>query len=72
MNLHRLLQARAAADDPVRVGVIGCGKFASMYLAQVPRIPGVHVAAIADIDPAARATIWSASAGPVSGSVPRT
>ncbi|MDH3234891.1 MAG: Gfo/Idh/MocA family oxidoreductase, partial [Alphaproteobacteria bacterium] len=51
MNLHRLLQARAAADDPVRVGVIGCGKFASMYLAQVPRTPGVHVAAIADIDP---------------------
>jgi predicted homoserine dehydrogenase-like protein len=51
MNLHRLLQARAAADNPVRVGVIGCGKFASMYLAQVPRIPGVHVAAIADIDP---------------------
>jgi len=51
MNLHRLLQARAAANNPVRVGVVGCGKFASMYLAQVPRIPGVHVAAIADIDP---------------------
>lgn len=51
MNLHRLLQARAAADKPVRVGVIGCGKFASMYLAQVPRIPGMHVAAIADVDP---------------------
>jgi predicted homoserine dehydrogenase-like protein len=51
MNLHRLLQARAAADRPVRVGVIGCGKFASMYLAQAARTPGIHVAAIADIEP---------------------
>ena len=38
MNLHRLLQAREAANKPVRLAVIGCGKFASMYLAQVPRI----------------------------------
>jgi predicted homoserine dehydrogenase-like protein len=49
MNLHRLLAARAEAGRPVRVGVIGCGKFASMFLAQVPRIAGLHVAAIADL-----------------------
>jgi predicted homoserine dehydrogenase-like protein len=49
MNLHRLLEERAAAGQPVRVGLIGAGKFASMYLAQAARTPGIHVAAIADL-----------------------
>ena len=40
MNLHRLLQQRAAAGRPVRVGLIGAGKFGSMFLAQVPTMPG--------------------------------
>lgn len=52
MNLHALLRQRDANDNPVRVGVIGCGKFASMYLAQAIRTPGMHVVAIADLDPA--------------------
>jgi predicted homoserine dehydrogenase-like protein len=29
MNLHRLLQQRAVAGQPVRVGLIGAGKFGS-------------------------------------------
>ena len=53
MNLHRLLREREAENDPVRVGILGCGKFASMFLAQAVRTPGVHVAAIADLNPAA-------------------
>ena len=58
MNLHRLLLAREADEDPVRVGIVGCGKFASMFLAQAIRTPGIHVAAIADLDPAgARANL---------------
>ena len=58
MNLHRFLQERQAQDRPVRVGIIGCGKFASMFLAQAIRTPGVHVAAIADLNPArARETL---------------
>jgi predicted homoserine dehydrogenase-like protein len=32
MNLHRLLQEREAASRPVRVVLIGAGKFGSMYL----------------------------------------
>jgi len=52
VNLHRLLQQRAARNKPVRVGVIGCGKFASMYLAQAPTTPGLHVLGIADLAPA--------------------
>lgn len=51
MSLHRQLQQRAAEGRPIRVGLIGAGKFGSMYLAQVPRTPGVHLAAIADLSP---------------------
>lgn len=50
MNLHRLLRRRAEEGRPVGVGLVGCGKFASMFLAQVPRTPGVAVPAIADRD----------------------
>ena len=53
MSLYAQLQQRAAAGRPIRVGLIGAGKFGSMYLAQVPRTPGVHLAAIADLSPAA-------------------
>ena len=52
MSLYAKLRARAAAERPIRVGLIGAGKFGSMYLAQVPRTPGVHLAAIADLSPA--------------------
>jgi len=51
MSLHSKLQQRAAEGKPVRVGLIGAGKFGSMYLAQIPRTPGVHLAAIADLSP---------------------
>ncbi|WP_349369169.1 SAF domain-containing protein [Salinarimonas sp.] len=51
MNLHALAAARAAEDRPVRVALIGAGKFGAMFLAQVPTIPGLEVAAIADLDP---------------------
>ncbi|HVL35562.1 MAG TPA: Gfo/Idh/MocA family oxidoreductase, partial [Burkholderiales bacterium] len=50
MNLHsKLLQRK---DNPLRIGLIGAGKFAAMYLAQVPRTPGVHLVGIADLSPA--------------------
>ncbi len=51
MNLYRLLQKRAANGRPVRVGLIGAGKFGSMFLSQVPSTPGLEVAAIADLSP---------------------
>ena len=63
MNLHALLQKRLAAGRPVRVGLIGAGKFGSMFLSQVPTTPGLEVAAIADLSPdraraACRAVGW--------------
>ena len=51
MNLYRLLAARHAAGKPVRVALIGAGKFGSMFLSQVPHVPGLEVSVIIDIDP---------------------
>jgi len=51
MNLYTKLQEREAQGRPLRIAVIGAGKFAAMYLAQAPRTPGVHVAGIADLAP---------------------
>jgi predicted homoserine dehydrogenase-like protein len=51
MNLHRMLIECAAAGKPLRVALIGAGKFGSMYLAQARVTPGIHLAAIADLNP---------------------
>src|SRR5215207_1692669 len=51
MNLIALSQARAESGRPVRAALIGAGKFGSMFLAQVPTIPGLEIAVIADLDP---------------------
>ena len=51
MNLSTLLRQRHDSNRPVRVALIGAGKFGSMFLAQVPTIAGLEVAAIADLDP---------------------
>lgn len=50
MNLFPMLGARAEAGRPIRVGLIGAGKFGSMVLAQAQRIPGLHVVGVADLD----------------------
>jgi len=51
MNLARLAAEAAARGRPVRAGLIGAGKFGTMFLAQVPHIAGLEVTAIADLDP---------------------
>ncbi len=65
MNLFSKLEQRT--NNPIRVGLIGAGKFAAMYLAQVPRTPGIRLVAIADLAPAnAKVNLervgWSAAA----------
>jgi predicted homoserine dehydrogenase-like protein len=50
MNLSSLLAQRASAGRPVRVGLIGAGKFGSMILAQAQRIEGLHVVGVMDLD----------------------
>ena len=51
MYLYSSLKQREAENKPVRVGLIGAGKFGSMFLSQVPTTPGLVVTAIADLDP---------------------
>ena len=51
MSLYTLLQERSAKGKPVRVGVIGAGKFASMFLSQAPLTPGIQVTGIAELNP---------------------
>ena len=51
MNLFSKLNARHEAGNPIRVGVIGAGKFASMFFAQAMRLPGVHIVSIVDLKP---------------------
>src|SRR5437879_2775046 len=66
MNLFHLLNARSAAGKPVRVALIGAGKFGSMFLSQVPHTPGLEVPVIVDLDPerareACRTVGWDAA-----------
>ena len=63
MNLYSLLQKRLETKGPVTVGLIGAGKFGSMFLAQAAKTKGLEVAVIADLSPdrakaACRATGW--------------
>ena len=51
MNLHKLLCEREASGKPLRVGLIGAGKFGTMFLAQALRTPGLHLQGVADLAP---------------------
>lgn len=53
MYIYSSLLKRASANNPVRVGLIGAGKFGSMFLTQVPTTPGLEVSVIADLNPSA-------------------
>ncbi len=51
MNLFQLLEDRSETGNPVRAGLIGAGKFGSMFLSQVQTTPGLEVPVIADLSP---------------------
>ena len=50
MNLHSMLLEREAAGRPVTVGLIGAGKFGTMFLSQARLTRGMHVVGVADLD----------------------
>jgi predicted homoserine dehydrogenase-like protein len=52
MNLFSKLAARGESGKPIRIGMIGAGKFGSMFLAQMLKIPGVHLVGVVDLSPA--------------------
>ena len=49
-SLLQELAARAEAGRPLRVGVIGAGKFATMFFSQARRLPGLHLVGVVDLD----------------------
>ncbi len=51
MNLYAKMNERAENRNPIRVGMIGAGKFGSMFLSQVRRLPGIHLIGVADLSP---------------------
>ena len=71
MNLQSLLAARVDAGRPVRVGLIGAGKFGSMFLAQAPSIAGLDIALICDRD-VERAKLACKTVGWDAGRIART
>ena len=50
-QLLQLLAARVESGNPLRVGLIGAGRFGAMFLSQARRVPGLHVVGIADLSP---------------------
>jgi predicted homoserine dehydrogenase-like protein len=50
VNLHALLLEREAAGRPVTVGMIGAGKFGTMFLSRVRRTRGMHLVGVADLN----------------------
>jgi predicted homoserine dehydrogenase-like protein len=62
MNLNAKLIGREAAGRPVTVGLIGAGKFGTMFMAQARFTQGMHLVGVADLD-VARARSQLKSAG---------
>jgi predicted homoserine dehydrogenase-like protein len=50
VNLHGKLVEREAAGRPVTVGLIGAGKFGTMFLSQARLTRGLHVVGVADLN----------------------
>ena len=51
MNLYSLLQEREVSRTPIRVGMVGAGKFATMFMAQIIRTPGMSLDVVCDLNP---------------------
>lgn len=49
--ISQLLAQRQAEGNPIRVGIIGTGKFGAGLVAQISQMQGMDVSAIADINP---------------------
>ncbi|MBI37053.1 MAG: flagellar biosynthesis protein FlgA [Alphaproteobacteria bacterium] len=48
MNLYRQLLSQNSEGKSIRVGLIGAGKFGTMYLSQAKHTPGVSITAVVD------------------------
>ena len=51
MNLFTRLEAHYRADKTIPIAMIGAGKFATMFLAQLRKLPAIHLACLVDLYP---------------------
>ena len=51
MNLHSKLKELNCSGRPIRIGMIGDGNFATMFLAQARKVPGIHIVGIVELNP---------------------
>ena len=49
-SIAERLERRAAEKGPLRIALIGAGKFGTMILSQLRRLPGIQLAVLADLD----------------------
>ncbi len=63
MSLYAKLQQRESQGKPITVGLIGAGKFGSMYLAQIRERPAFILPALRICRRTEREQTWRASAG---------
>ncbi|WP_067473782.1 NAD(P)H-dependent oxidoreductase [Nocardia amamiensis] len=65
----RLLARQNEFGRPIRVGLVGAGQMGLGFIAQVGRIPGMHIAAVADVLPGkAEGALRQAGVDPGTGS----
>ncbi len=50
MSLHTLLCKREEEKRPIRIGMVGAGRYGAMFLAQSRFIPGMDVYGVADLN----------------------
>ncbi|MBR9973669.1 Gfo/Idh/MocA family oxidoreductase [Magnetospirillum sulfuroxidans] len=72
MSLTSLMAERVSQGRPVRIGLIGAGKFASLFLAQARHQPALHVVAIADENGERAHTALALAAWPPAKAVARS
>ena len=51
MNLFTRLHAHHQAGKSITIAMIGAGKFATMFLAQLRKLPAIHLACLVDLNP---------------------
>ncbi len=60
-----ILAQRAAENRPVRVGIVGAGKFGSGFVAQIAQMRGMVTAVIADVNVARAQQVYAACGVPL-------
>lgn len=62
--LHKLLEERAAAGQPIRVGLVGAGQMGEGLVCQMEMMHGIKAFAIADVVPGRAAAVFREAKAP--------